>query len=171
MDIQQLLKDKTIKGKEKVETLSKAVLHESVKPAELLDAAIKAKGADRGTCVEAMEFVTRSNPEMCNKACLDFMVVCLEDKAPRVRWESAKVIGNVAALYATKLDEAITKLLANTEHPGTVVRWSAAYALTKIVEQKTKHNKDLIPAIEAITEREENNAIRKMYLTCLKKYA
>jgi len=169
MDIQQLLKDKTVKGKEKVETLSKAVLDGSLTPAELLDAAMKAKGADSGTCVEAMEFFTRTNPELCSKPCLDFMVVCLEDKAPRVRWEAAKVIGNVVALYATKLEDAISKLLANTEHPGTVVRWSAAYALTKIVEQKTKHNRDLVQAIEAITEREENNAIRKMYLACLKK--
>jgi HEAT repeat protein len=107
-------------------------------------------------------------PQLSTLNCFDFAVKCLGDKAPRVKWEAAKVIGNIAGLYKTKLDDAINGLLVNTEHSGTVVRWSAAYALSKIIACKTKRNADLIPAIEAIIKREENKAIKKMYAVGLK---
>jgi HEAT repeat protein len=93
----------------------------------------------------------------------------LTEKAPRVKWESAKVIGNIAHLYPDKLDDAIKNLLTNTEYDGTVVRWSAAFALGQIIKLKTKRNKILIPAIEAICKREEQNSIGKIYLDALKK--
>jgi hypothetical protein len=35
------------------------------------------------------------------------------------------------------------QLIANTEHKGTVVRWSAAFTLCEILKIKTKHNNDL----------------------------
>jgi hypothetical protein len=91
------------------------------------------------------------------------------DKAPRVKWESAKVIGNIAYLYPDKLDKAIGNLLTNSEFSGTVVRWSAAFALGEIVKLKTKRNKDLIPAVEAIIRRDDDNAIKKIYQAALKK--
>jgi hypothetical protein len=95
----------------------------------------------------------------------------LTAKAPRIKWESAKVIGNTANLFITKLDTPIKNLLVNTEHEGTVVRWSAAFALGEILKLKTKHNKQLLPAIEAICKREEKNSIKKIYLDAMKKIA
>ena len=86
-----------------------------------------------------------------------------------IKWESAKVVGNVSHLYPEKLDEAIGNLLVNSEHAGTVVRWSAAYALSQIIKIKTSRNKELIPTIESICEREEKNSIKKIYLEALKK--
>lgn len=169
MDIELILKDKTIKAKGKVEALSNAILTGEIKIADVIKAGSASKGSEKGTCVEALEFITRSNPEMSGQKCLEFAVSCLTDKAPRVRWEAAKVIGNIAGLYKTKLDDAIVGLLANTEYPGTVVRWSSAYAISSIILLNTKHNVDLIPAVEAIIQREENNAIRKIYSACLKK--
>jgi hypothetical protein len=79
--------------------------------------------------------------------CLTFVSDSLSDKAPRVQWESAKVIANIAHRYPKKLDNAICNLLANSESSGTVVRWCAALALGEIVKLRTKHTKGLIPAI------------------------
>lgn len=169
MDIEGLLKDKTIKSKEKVAALSKAILTEKIKIGNVIKVASKAKGAEKGNCVEALEFATRSNPDISNQKCFDFVVQCLEDEAPRIRWEAAKVIGNIAGMYKTKLDSAIKGLLINTEYPGTVVRWSAAHALCKIIAHKTSHNTDLVPAIEAIFKLEEDNAIKNIYLAGLRK--
>ena len=59
-------------------------------------------------------------------------------------------------------------LLENTEHEGTVVRWSCAYALGEILKLKTKNNTELLPAIKAISEREEKNSIKKIYLAAMK---
>ena len=93
----------------------------------------------------------------------------MTEKAPRIKWESAKVVANISHLYPDKLDEAINNLLSNSEHSGTVVRWSAAFALGQIIKIKTSRNKDLISAIESICKREEKNSIKKIYLDALKK--
>ena len=57
----------------------------------------------------------------------------------------------------------------NMEHPMTVVRWSAAFALGQILKLKTLRNKDLIQAIVSICNKEETNNVRKIYLNALKK--
>ena len=169
MNLAELIKSKTLKGKEKVETISQAILTGKLKVDELIKVASTLKKAEKGTCVEALEYVTRTKPELASQKCFSFAVESLKDEDPRVKWEAAKIIGNLAPHFKTKLSGAISGLLTNTEDPGTVVRWSAAFALSSIVVLKTKHNAELIPAIEAILKREENNAMRKMYLGALKK--
>ncbi len=77
-------------------------------------------------------------------------------------------MGNIAHLFPKKLDVAIANLFINTQHEGTVVRWSAAFALGEIVKLKSKHNEDLIPTIENICNKEEKNSIKKIYEAALK---
>ena len=169
MDIQTILTDKTLKAKPKVEAISKMLLDKKVTIGELIKVAKVSKDKEKGTCIESLEFATRTKPDIASTALLDFVTETLTDEAPRVKWESAKVIGNIAHLFPTELDNAIGNLLTNTEYSGTVVRWAAAFALGEIVKLKTKHNKDLIPAIEAIIKRDEDNAIKKIYQKALKK--
>jgi HEAT repeat protein len=169
MDFQVLLNDKSIKPKEKTEALSKWVLNNPDKVNDLINFSKTSKDPIKATCIESIEFATKNNPKIASLACLEFVSKTLAEKAPRIKWESAKVIGNIAYLFPDKLDEAIDNLLINTEHSGTVVRWSAAYALGQIVKIKSSLNKDLIPAIESICNREEKNSIKKIYLKALKK--
>jgi len=169
MDIQTILTDKHLKAKPKVEAISKMLLDKKVSVTDLIKIAKVSKDKEKGTCIESLEFATRNKPEIASSAVLDFVTATLTDEAPRVRWESAKVIGNIAHLFPTKLDNAISNLLTNTEYSGTVVRWSAAFALGEIIKLKTKRNKDLIPAIESIIKRDEDNAIKKIYEKALKK--
>ena len=144
------------------------LLGEEVSVADVIKTAKTSKASDKGTCIEAIEFATKAKPELASLECLKFVTGTLLDNAPRVRWESAKVIGNIAHLYPTKLDKAIGNLLPNSEFPGTVVRWSAAFALGEIVKLRTKWNKELIPAVEAIIRRDPDNAIKKIYQAALK---
>lgn len=169
MNIAEILADKSIKPKEKTETLSSSLLKGELNLNELLKFANDSKDPAKATCIEATEYATNQKPEIANKALLDFATASLTAKAPRVKWESAKVIGNIAHLFPKDLDNAITNLLTNTEHTGTVVRWSAAFALGEILKLKTKHNNDLLPAIKVICDQEEKNSIKKIYLTALKK--
>ncbi|MBI3233426.1 MAG: HEAT repeat domain-containing protein [Bacteroidetes bacterium] len=163
-----LLADKSLKPKDKTEFISQSILEGSLKLDELIAFAKTQKDPAKATCIEAIEFATKQNPDISNKECFAFVSETLTAKAPRVKWESAKVIGNIARLYTTHLDEAIKNLLVNTEHEGTVVRWSAAFALGEIVKLKTAHNQKLIPAIESICLREEKNSIKKIYMAALK---
>jgi HEAT repeat protein len=169
VDIQTILADKQLKAKPKVEAISKMLIDKKVSIGEVVKIARLSKDKEKGTCIESLEFATRTKPEIASPAVLDFVAESLTDEAPRVKWESAKVIGNIANLFPARLDTAISNLLANTESSGTVVRWSAAFALGEIIKLKTKRNKDLIPAVESIIKREEDNAIKKIYQKALKK--
>jgi hypothetical protein len=169
MNFLELIYDKGIKPKEKTEILSRWILDNPGKLSELIEFAQGSKDTVKATCIEALEHATLSHPVIASEECLRFVSLSLQGKAPRVKWESARVIGNIAHLYPKMLDEAIKNLLVNTGDSGTVVRWSAAFALGEIVKMKTGHNTILIPAIEAICESEEKNSIKKIYQTALKK--
>lgn len=114
-----------------------------------------AKDPVKAACIEALEFATKQNPKVATKKSFEFVSQNVTAKAPKVKWESAKVIANTAHLLTDQLDEAIKNLLQNSEHEGTVVRWSAAIALREILTLRTKHNKNLLPTLEALAEREE----------------
>lgn len=169
MTIDELLKDKEVKSKEKTEKLSKWLIEKSLPIDELLAFAEKQKESVKATCIEAMEYATQQHPEIADESALVFVTQMLTAKAPRVKWESAKVIGNIAHLFSDKLEAPIANLLVNTEHEGTVVRWSAAFALSQILKLETSNNKGLISAIVAICEKGEKKSIQKIYLDALKK--
>lgn len=167
MTVENILNDKSLKAKDKTENISRGILDRKINLNDLLKTAEISKDPNKATCIEALEFATKIDPGIATKDCFRFVSKTLTAKAPRVKWESAKVIGNTAHLYIKGLDEALSNLLANTEHEGTVVRWSAAFALGEIIKLKTKYNKELIPAIEQICANEEKNSIKKIYLKAL----
>ena len=169
MIIDKVLKDKTKKAKQKVETIGKWLLDGSLPTNELLAFAEKAKDAEKATCIEAIEFATKHNPNIADENVFEYVTKTLTENAPRVKWESARVIGNIAYLFPTKLKIAINNLLKNSEYDGTVVRWASAFALGEILKLRTKHNRDLLPTIEAIYDREEDNGEKRKYLEAIKK--
>jgi HEAT repeat protein len=168
MDIQEILIDKQIKPGDKTEMIARQLL-EGKLSLKLLTGKIRSTSdAARATCIEAVELATRACPTLADIECLRLMTETLGDKAPRVKWESARVIGNIAHLFPSKLDEAISKLLTNTTHPGTVVRWSAAYAISRIIRLRLNLNKELLPVINTILESDEKNSIKKIYAEAVK---
>jgi len=169
MSIAELLADKTKKTKEKAETISQWLLKNSLSMDELIVFVESSKDIDKATCIEALEFATKENPKIADENLFAFVTKMLSETPPRVKWESARVIGNIAHLFPTKLNKAIPKLLTNCEDDGTVVRWASAYAVGEILKLKTKYNKGLLPAIEAICDREEDNGVKKKYLDAIKK--
>jgi HEAT repeat protein len=169
MTINELFADKSKKAKEKSQMIGQWLLEGAMPADELLAFAEKANDSIKATCIEAIEFATKQNPELADESVFAFATNALADQAPRVKWESAKVIGNIARNFPEKLPTAITSLLVNAEHEGTVVRWAAAYALGEILKLKTTHNIDLKPIIETICHKETDTAIKKKYLDALNK--
>ena len=167
--ITELLRDKALKPKEKTELLSKWVLEGKITPGLLVEFASAARASDKATCIEALEFALQKNDMLLGDAEFRFVTEALTSTAPRVKWESAKVIARVAAHHQSDLEPAITNLLVNAEHEGTVVRWSAATALGAILLLKTNHNDRLRPALETLLDREEKDSIRKIYAAALRK--
>ncbi len=135
----------------------------------LIEFAKTTKDSSKASCIEAIEYATKTNPEIATIECLNFVAASLKEKAPRVKWESARVIGNIAHRFPEKLDIAINNLIINSKHNGTVVRWSSAYALGQIIKTKNENTKYLIPIIETLCVSEEKNSIKKIYSDALKK--
>lgn len=170
-DLDQILNDKTIKAKEKVTLITQLLMCGSLAIQQLIAIAQNANDINKATIIESMEYASRLKADVIDELAFGFAMENLASNAPRVKWESAKVITNTAHLFPKLLKKAIGNLLNNTEHIGTVVRWSAAGALSKVLLCKTDLNKELIPTIEAIEKREEDNAIKKIYQQALKKAA
>jgi len=164
-----IVENKAAKAKENVVLLSGLLLDEKVTIDEFVEAARSQKGSMKATLIEAIEFASKTNPEIVNEGAFQLAIQSLKDEAPRVKWETAKVISNTCHMFPKLLKTAVINLLDNTEHSGTVVRWSAATALSKIMQLNTSLNKELISTVEAIIQREEDNAIKKIYLQALKK--
>ncbi|MEI6060960.1 MAG: hypothetical protein WCR72_09640 [Bacteroidota bacterium] len=169
MNIAEILQDKLMKPKEKTEMLTMLLSGNTITIDQLINFASSAKDADKASCIEVVEHVSLKTPSIVNQDAFGFVTRSLAEKAPRIKWESARVVGNTAHLFEDQLEAAIRNLLENSEHAGTVVRWSAAYALGQIVKLKLPLNAELVPAVEAIAEREDKNSIRKIYLDALKK--
>ncbi|WP_448701325.1 hypothetical protein ACFGVR_04060 [Mucilaginibacter sp. AW1-3] len=168
-NIDIILNDKTIKAKGKVAAISQLLMDGGVAIQQLIAQAQNANDINKATLMESMEYVSRLQADIIDAQGFEFAVESLRSTAPRLKWESAKVIANTAQLFPGLLKGATVNLLDNTEHSGTIVRWSAAGALSKIMLCKTDLNQELISAIKAIEKREEDNAIKKIYQHALKK--
>lgn len=156
-----------IKPKEKVGLLSKKVAENKSAAKELIACFENGSDSDRGNCMEAVEYAVENDPGIA-KYYLDFAMKNLHDKAPRVKWEAGKIIGNAAKRFPNETSKAIPDLLENTKDKGTVVRWSAAFALTEIAESNQKTQKELIPKFESLVKKEVSNGVKKFYIKTLK---
>ena len=168
MDIKELMEDRIKKPKEKTGIMSGWILDHPGYLDTVLEYAAGARDPVKATCIEAIESATKARPDIATKDCFAFAAAHLSAKAPRIKWESAKVIANTAHLYPNEIKKILPALLTNTEHNGTVVRWSAAFALAAILKAGGSVNKELVPAVETICRNEEKNSIRKIYIQALK---
>src|SRR4051794_5461602 len=116
MKLEEVFGDKALKQKAKTELLGRALIDKVVTLEELTAFAERSKDTEKASCIEAIEYATRQDPDLATEKCLKYVSQKLTEEAPRVKWESAKVIGNIAHLYPTKLNVAIGNLLTNSEH-------------------------------------------------------
>lgn len=122
---------------------------------------------EKGILMEALEFATDVDPEVAEPV-FDVVLECLSCEAPKVKWEAARVVGNIAHRFPDKASRSVPKLLENTKHKGTVVRWSAAYALGEIIKHDEKARRRLLPEIKKILKREKNDGVKNVYKKALK---
>lgn len=169
MLIEDVFNNKEFKTKEKTKLLTDALLDEEITIEMIIDYSETAKGPIKGTCMEVFESATSKRPEISTHTMFVYAQTNLLAKAPRLKWESAKVIGNIAHLYPDQLETSINELLRLTSHKGTVVRWSAAYALSRIVILPKYSSTELVEQLKEISVAEEKASIKKIYEKSLKK--
>jgi len=164
--IDEILKSRK-KPKEIVTLLAQKLMSDKGLVVNLIRCFENGSVTEKGNCIEAIEYITKEDPEFA-KNYLDFIIDQINDKAPRVKWETARIIGNTAQKFPDKVKEAVPMLLENIKDKSTVVRWSAAFALTEIAKSNPKLQKELTTKFNKIVKNESNNGVRNIYLKYVK---
>lgn len=167
MNLLEEIRNSNKKPKELNQYIAKLILQKKPSSKEFTEVLASASDSERGTCIEALEYATQTDPQIA-KNYLSDVISSLKDKAPRVKWEAARVIGNIAKSIPKEADKAVEGLLENTKDKGTVVRWSTAFALGEIIKYNEKQRPILLKKISEVLKREENNGVRNVYLKALK---
>jgi len=165
-EIVNILKSK-IKPKEKVTRLADEIKRDIKFIKEIINYFETAKAGDQGHLIESLEYTSKEYPELIIPH-LEFIIQHLDNDAPRVKWECARIIVNLAPRYCEKLIKSIPNILRNTEDKGTVVRWSSAFALGEIAKYSSKNPKELINKMKHLMENEKNNGVKNVYVKALK---
>lgn len=169
MRIEDILQDKSLKAKAKVAQIGDGLLNGELQIEELRIFAEIQNSVTKSVCIEAVEYASKKHSNLLDISFWTFVNQSLLDEDPKIKWESARVIGNVVKHFPDHLDTTIRDLLQNANYPGTVVRWATAYALAEILKLQTPHNQKLLPEMEQLCEREEDNGVKKKYQDVLKK--
>ena len=167
MGINELLSDKTKKPTEKRREIAKAVADKTLAVSDF--AAAKIEDKNLALILEALEELSRQNPEVADLSWLKFAESHLLSPDNNVKREAARIIGNTAHLFPDNLETAVPKLIENTNNTGTVVRWSCAYALGKIIAVPKYAQSDLYDKLTALAGKEQMNGNKNQYLNGLKK--
>lgn len=167
MDIALLLGDKSIKSSEKREQIANAISNETITVKEIKTCCFDEKKV--GIILEAMESISRSNPNIADMEWLNYAESHILSKSNSLKREASRVVGNIAHLLPESLEGSIMKLMENTKNDGTVVRWGSAYALGRIILIPHFANSDLFDIVTELAERETENGIKNQYLSGLKK--
>lgn len=155
----------------KAKALSASLAKEIVKDGKLLESLSEEfellTDVEKGVVMEALEYATDIDPEVAEPV-LQVVFDCLECEAPKVKWEAARIVGNIARRYPDRAALSTSRLLENAKHKGTVVRWSSAYALGEILRHNSKVRGRLLPEIDKALRREKNSGVKNVYLKALK---
>ena len=171
MSIVELLKGKSLKGTERRQAVVNMIVAGELTVNEVAAIATTIGEKQIATILEAVEEV--SNKHLCplEAAWLQWAEPYISSENNSCRREASRIVGNMAAQYPDLLDEAIERLMKNTSDEGTVIRWAAAYALSRIVILDRYAKSDLYDRLVAVCDREEENGVKNQYLKALKKAA
>ena len=171
MNIVELLKDKSLKGTERRQVVVNMIVAGELTVDEM--AAMSASIGEKqvATVLEAVEEVSNKRLRSLDAVWLQWAKPYISSENNSCRREASRIVGNMAAQYPDLLDEAIERLMKNTKDEGTVIRWAAAYTLSRIVVLDRYANSDLYDRLVAICDREKDNGVKNQYIKALNKAA
>ncbi len=169
MDIKSLLEEKILKAIEKRSEIINALQLKALGIDEIIAISEAIDDKKLAIIFEAMEAITRTQPEMATLEWLSFAENHIDSPSNSLKREASRVVGNIARLFENNLDGSIQKLLKNTNNEGTVVRWGSAYTLAKIIVLPHHANSPLFDTLKHICENETDNGVKNQYLKAIKK--
>ena len=171
MSILRFLGDKTLKGVARRQAVVAEIIADDNALAEI-EANLSQLDEKRvATILEAIEEISNKRLKHLGVGYLQLAVPFVASPSNSCRRAASRIGGNMAADYPDAAAAAIDSLLANSADEGTVVRWSSAYALSRIVVLDRYAKSDLYDRLVAVCDREEDNGVKNQYHKALKKVA
>ncbi|OGO77460.1 MAG: hypothetical protein A2Y23_02190 [Clostridiales bacterium GWB2_37_7] len=171
MDTLIMLNDKSIKAIEKRGIIIKSLKEKNIGIKEIKGLLNEIDEKKSAIIFEAMEAVTNSDAHIADIEWQHLAVENILSVSNRIKREASRIVGNIAHKFPNDLEKAIEKLLLNSKDPGTVVRWSSAYALAKIIVIPQYANGELFDRLTEICNHEEESGVKNQYVKALKKAA
>lgn len=133
MTIKQIIDDKAVKRLEKRNVLVEGIINGTFDFSAVSAACSLLPEKKVSLMLEAIEEVSRSKEFVLEEDYLKLSESYILSSDPSCKREASRIVGNLAAAFPENLDHAITALMQNANHDGTVIRWASAYALSRIV--------------------------------------
>lgn len=169
MTIEQIIDEKSVKRLEKRNALIKGIINGNFDFSEVSAACSLLPEKKISLLLEAIEEVSRSKEFSLGEDYLNLSERYVLSSDPSCKREASRIVGNLAAAFPTKLDHAVTALLQNANHDGTVIRWASAYALSRIVILPQYARGPLFEQISDLYEKEKETGVKNQYSKALKK--
>lgn len=169
--MKDILNSKELNASKKQRTIEELIVCGKENTDSIISVAEELNDKHLAIVLSALESISRSHPDMVGQKGLDFAAKHIDSANNSVKREASRIVGNLCGFYSSIPDSAIRKLLDNTDDESTVVRWSSAYALSRIILTEKYISSDLVNRVENICEKEEDNGVKNQYLKSLKKIA
>ncbi len=169
MTIIEIINDKSLKRLEKRKAVVTAIVSEKVDCSTILEMCKSLSEKKCSLLLESIEEVSRSKEYTLEVDYLDLAKKYILSSDNSCKREASRIVGNLAAKFPTKLDDAIKDLLQNTDSEGTVIRWASAYALSRIIVIPQYAKSSLFEQIYDLCVREEESGVKNQYIKALKK--
>lgn len=169
MTIKQIIDDKTIKRLEKRNALIEGILNGNFDFSAVTAACSLLPEKKISLLLEAIEEVSRSKEFALEEDYLKLSESYILSSDPSCKREASRIVGNLAAAFPENLDHAITALMQNANHDGTVIRWASAYASSRIVIIPQYARGSLFEQISNLCEKEKETGVKNQYSKALKK--
>lgn len=169
MNILIMLNDKSLKAIEKREIIIKALEEKNITIKEIAGLLNETDEKKSAIIFEAIEAVTSSNAQIAEIEWLRLAVEYILSPSNSIKREASRIVGNISHKFPNDLEKAIEKLLLNSKDQGTVVRWSSAYALSKIIVIPQYANSELFDKLTEICNHEDESGVKNQYVKALKK--
>lgn len=119
--------------------------------------------------MEAIEEISNKGLTALSLDYLEFAKKYISSKENSCKRESSRIVGNLASKFPQAVRDCIPALLDNAKDDGTVIRWSSAYALSRIILLEEYSNTELYEELVSICDKEQENGVRNQYLKAFKK--
>lgn len=164
-----MLNDKSKKAIEKRKMIIKAIVEKNITIQQIEGLLNETDEKKSAIILEAIESITNSDAQIADIEWLHLAIKYILSESNSVKREASRIVGNISHKFPNDLDNAIEKLLINSNDQGTVVRWSSAYALSRIILIPQYANSELFDKLTEMCNCENESGVKNQYEKALKK--